>query len=361
MKLTFIISLLTCQVMFAGNQITAPALVSNKNDTCRQRADLVASKLLSLRKHAGLWKRAGWWNSANIFEALIDYSRLTGKNVHGLMDKIYNQNKSGINGNYLSNAFDDNAWWALAWIKAYDLTGKEKYISISKKIFEDLVKRAWDNNCAGGVVWAQQKRYKNAVTNELFMLLAARLCLREKDSVKREYYKNWALKDWKWFGASGMINQKGLINDGLNKCENNHGLTWTYNQGVVLGALKDLCAITADSSFVNKARYLAHSSMIALRNNDGMLTEPAGPKGGADKNQFKGVYVRYLAELNTVISDTAISKFLMHNADYMCTHAMDADGLVDFYWAGPYTDWSGSAQGSALDLMNAALMQEDLK
>ena len=76
--------------------------------------------------------------------------------------------------------------------------------------------------------------HQNAITNELFLMQAASLYLATNNTS----YLTWARKEWAWFNASGMINGQWLINDGLSSsCENNGGTTWTYNQGVILGAL----------------------------------------------------------------------------------------------------------------------------
>lgn len=326
-----------------------------------ERAAATAEKLLSIENSTNhLWQRAGWWNSANILEALIDYHHLTGKNFAKQLDVIYNKNINRGKGDFITaNAFDDNAWWALAWLKAYDMTQNTRYLSTAEAIFQDMVKRSWDTVCGGGVRWAYGGMYKNAVTNELFMELAARLALEMTDSVKKATYKEWALKDYAWFEKSGMINDKQMINDGLDhNCHNNRGLCWTYNQGVILGALKDLYLLTSDRSFLEEAKKLAYASMAKNSNNNGILTEPGGTEPGGDKNQFKGIYIRYLAMLNAVLHDNSIKKFINLNADYTWQHARSTDGYFDFNWNGPFNEWSGSAEGSAMDLMNAALMQQ---
>jgi predicted alpha-1,6-mannanase (GH76 family) len=327
----------------------------------QRRADSIAQTFFKIQRPGnGLWQRAGWWNSANILEAFIDYSRLNHLNAKPFLNNIYRKNVHLRRGHFITqHAFDDNEWWALAWLKAYDLTGEKLYLHTAQRIFKDMIKRSWDETCGGGVRWAADGEYKNAVTNELFMEFSARLALESKDSSQKAYYLNWALKDWAWMTNSGMINNDFMINDGLNQnCENNNGITWTYNQGVILGALKDIYMLNCDSAYLKLAKTLAYASMHNLSNKKGILTEPGGTQPGADKNQFKGIYIRYLAMLNIVLKDETIKKFILLNADYAWQHARSADNFIDFDWNGPYKDWSGSAQGSALDLMNAALMQE---
>jgi predicted alpha-1,6-mannanase (GH76 family) len=52
-----------------------------------------------------------------------------------------------------------------------------------------------------------------------------------------------------------MINEQHLVNDGLQtqsgSCDSNHGTTWTYNQGVVLGGLAELFRATGDRGYLH--------------------------------------------------------------------------------------------------------------
>jgi predicted alpha-1,6-mannanase (GH76 family) len=325
------------------------------------RAGSHAEKLLSLQKKTThLWKKSGWWNDANILESLIDYYRIKGKDFSSELNIIYTRNLYGVQTRYISpSSFDDNEWWALTWLKAYDMTGDKRYLAVSESIFNDMIKRSWDTECGGGMQWNYVKHYKNAVTNELFIALAARLALETKDSIQKEYYKGWALKEWNWFRKSNMYTDSLWISDGLNKdctCNFSPDLNLTYNQGIILGALKYLYDLTGDKKYITESKGLAHASMKKYSNSKGILTEYG--QANPDKIQFKGIYVRYLALLNTELHDESIKTFILHNADHAWASCRGADGLCDWDWNGPYTDWSGSAQGSMMDLMNAALLTQ---
>ena len=50
-------------------------------------------------------------------------------------------------------SFDDQAWWALAWAKAYELTGDTQYRLRSGQIFEYLAENSWDDTACGGGCW----------------------------------------------------------------------------------------------------------------------------------------------------------------------------------------------------------------
>ena len=90
-----------------------------------------------------------------------------------------------------------------------------------------------------------------------------------------------------------MINEKRLVNDGLNdKCENNQKTTWTYNQGVILGGLTALYKANGDSSRLPEARRIAEAALSNLTDTQGILHDSCEPKCGADGTQFKGIFVQ---------------------------------------------------------------------
>jgi len=305
-----------------------------------------------------LWQRAGWWNAANIMEALIDYGRITGADMSGMCKHIYKANRHKMQGSFRNWAYDDSGWWALAWLKAYDRYHNPKYLKTAEKIFAYMLQNGWDDRCGGGMNWMRNHPYKNAVTNELFILLAARLAAHQTDTARRTYYLNQSLKCYNWLQQSGMRNKDFLYNDGLDKnCNNNHGITWTYNQGVIIAAEKELYTLTHNETYLQSARQTAIACMRKVSDADTILTDRLGKDAGLDCPQFKGIYIRQLAELNTVLNDPAISRFIIRNANVAWANAQSPGHLFDFKWQGPYKDWTGVATGAALDLMNAAAMQ----
>ena len=81
---------------------------------------------------------------------------------------------------FLNDYYDDEGWWALAWIDVYDLTHEERYLGMAVAIFKDMA-QGWDGTCGGGIWWSKERKYKNAIANELFLSVAAHLARRAKD------------------------------------------------------------------------------------------------------------------------------------------------------------------------------------
>jgi hypothetical protein len=51
-----------------------------------------------------------------------------------------NQGANSVNASqWLDQAYDDDGWWALAWIAAYDATREQTYLELAEGIFESLV------------------------------------------------------------------------------------------------------------------------------------------------------------------------------------------------------------------------------
>lgn len=299
----------------------------------------------------GLWDTTGWWNSANALTALVDYSDRTGSQTYRYaIPNTFDRNQDT---SFINEYIDDTGWWGLAWVRAYDLTGEERYLDMAR-VTADYMHSYWDDHCDGGVWWRTDMTYKNAVTNELYIKLAAALHNRLPGDTA---YLARAEAGWSWFTASGMINSENLINDGLNtECENNGQTTWTYNQGIVLGALVEFHAATGDDDLLTAARRIADAATESdFLNPDRILREPCEPGCGADGPSFKGVFVRNLGELDRALPGRPYREYLKRQAD--AAYENDRN-LLDQYglsWAGPFDFADAARQHVALDLLTAAL------
>jgi predicted alpha-1,6-mannanase (GH76 family) len=306
----------------------------------------------------------GWWNAANSITVLANYAKVTGDTSYdsAIANTFTAAQKS--HANFLNSFYDDQGWWALAWIDAYDLTGNTAYLSMAETIFSNIATNGWDTSvCGGGVWWNTSKTYKNAIPNELFLDIAAKLANRTTGSASAAYLK-WAQSEWAWFKSSGMINAKSLVNDGLTStnpgaCANNGGTTWTYNQGVILGGLVELYRADNDPTLPPEAEAIANAAIANLSSN-GILIE-MGKISGGDAPQFKGVFMRNLMALYTVVPASQAAQyksFVDANANSIWTSDRGPSNELGCYWQGPFDSADATRQTSALDaLIAAASMQ----
>ena len=215
----------------------------------------------------GIWDTCGWWNAANCITTIADLAKLD-SSVVDTATYVFNNtyhvapimsnpnpgpeidNNSEMNmlvprnahhsSQWLDSAYDDDLWWALAWIAAYDVTKRQTYLTTAQNIFSSMVcasnlqftecilineqVSAWGTRCSnGGLLWNAGDSYISAISNELFLSTAAHLANRVPS--KKTYYVSWAKKEWDWFLAQGFISSNYTINDGLLEDCTNNGAT----------------------------------------------------------------------------------------------------------------------------------------
>ena len=83
----------------------------------------------------GLWGNA-WWNSANVITMLADFQEKFPSSVESITSRVFPTTLTktpafhGHTG-FLNGFYDDELWWALAWIKVFDVTGETKYLDMA--------------------------------------------------------------------------------------------------------------------------------------------------------------------------------------------------------------------------------------
>ncbi|KAK6392107.1 hypothetical protein LTR65_003879 [Meristemomyces frigidus] len=246
---------------------------------------------------------------------------------------------------FLNGYYDDEGWWSLAWIAAYDVTRNQEYLSTAQSIFEDM-QAAYGTTPCSGIWWDKAHTYVNAIANELFLDVAAHLANRASTPASKTYYLSWAEEQWNWFRNSGLINAQHTINDGYDT-------SW-YNQGVILGGLTELSRATEDSSYVTTAKQIADASIASLTVN-GILHDACEPDCGGDGSQFKGVFARNLRILQQYSPEARYATFLDTNANSIWND--DREGReLSLIWSGPYIQpANASTQSSAMDAIVGAL------
>jgi len=294
---------------------------------------------------------------------------------------------------FMGTYYDDMAWWALAWIAAYDLTSDAAYLRCADRIFEEMTV-GWDEVWQGGIYWQKNHKgpsakfgdiYKNAIPNELLAAVGAALAVRSPSSPGgTTSHAQWAARAWEWLSTApphgmAMINDRGLINDSPNPqgVNDNTEAIWSYNQGVILGALCDLARLTGDGTYLARAEAIADAFIASPVHHspgppppsssgviDGILHEfddsdPTGAHPPArpvplGTVQFKGIFVRNLATLYLRTRKEPYRQFILANAARAASVA--AGGSYGANWAAPPDAADFIRQSSALDLLNAAVL-----
>jgi predicted alpha-1,6-mannanase (GH76 family) len=309
--------------------------------------------------NTGLWNHTDWWTSANQLETVIDYSRETGSATY--FDEIDNTFVKNSSKNFDQYGFyDDDGWFLISWLKAYELTHQQKYLDMAKVIFTRMT-GGWDAKCGGGIYWASAEngqdglKNKNAIPNELFLAGAARLHRLTPGDSGPGSYLDWAQREWAWFKGSGMLNADHQIVDGLTDLSNCKpaGPIFTYNQGVIIGGLVDLSVSTGDTAALNEANAIAHATMAKMATPNGILKEPGC--GGDICVQFKGVFMRNLSYLYRANPLPEYQAYMRKQSDNLWNANRNAQSEFGYEWDLPFDTASAGRQSSALDALLAAV------
>ncbi len=294
------------------------------------------------------WKASENWQRFPITDVLMDYQRRTGDRRWQGKIAAAVRNRAG---RYLN---DDDLWAVIASVDAWAMDRDPELLEWAATNYSRIVAGQWDDHCGGGLWWDPRHTYKNAITNELLLYASTRLYL----ATGQQTYRDWALRTWGWFAASGMIGPDGLVNDGLDaQCRNNGAPRYTYNQGVLLGGLNDLTAMTGDPQYRAVAVRTALTATRTLVTAQGLLTEPSNGLG-ADGQMFKGVFVFHLGHLVEAMPDdpdrAELRAWLARNGE--AVWALSDGGIlpVDGLWSGGSGQVGAAAQASAIALFLAA-------
>ncbi|MFJ8349533.1 glycoside hydrolase family 76 protein [Streptomyces sp. NPDC094153] len=332
------------------------------------RAGAAADALMASYQTNEGWWRSSWWNSAVALTAVVDFAEHTGRHDYDwAIARTFEQNNGvfpaggrssdPVEGHFVSRAVDDAAWWAVAWVAAYDHTHQRRYLDEAVTI-TSYVQQYWDpGTCGGGVWWDRERTYKNAVTNGLYLWLTTALHQRLAGDALWGGRSRTAAD---WYLNSGLINASGLVNDGLTSgCVNNGQTVWSYNQGLAIGAFTQLWRSTGESRYLTTARRLADAALSAPElTRDGVLTESCdtGTRACDDnQKQFKGIFVRHLADLADATGSAAYRAYIAKQADSLWRTDRDPLNRLGQRWAGTgpnQSDWR--TQASALEALTAA-------
>jgi predicted alpha-1,6-mannanase (GH76 family) len=293
-----------------------------------------------------------WWQ-AHAVDALIDALVRTGDAHYSQYLADFYQGIVDRNGGVLPNQFyDDMEWMALAWLRAYQATNVETYKQAALILWEDI-KGGWNDQQGGGIAWQKpQLDYKNTPANAPAVILAARLYQQfgNVDDL------NWAKRIYAWQRQHLVDPESGIVWDGLNRLGDSQiDKSWkfTYCQGVYIGAGIELYRATGDKAYINEASRTLHAAKLKLAS---PATGVLPVEGRGDGGLFKGIMIRYVAEL--VIEDpsqTEASELLKTNAVSLWDSGRDSARQV---FSNSWTSIPGPAVELSADLSGVMLVEQ---
>jgi len=127
---------------------------------------------------------------------------------------------------------DDIMWMCIASLRAYQVSGQEKYRDVARTNFDLCFARAWDTNfTGGGMFWKVDNKSKNSCVNGPAAIAACMLWKIYGDTG----YSNKAglMMDWE---KSVLSNGRGKIFDNISTNGHIGRFSFTYNEGTYIGA-----------------------------------------------------------------------------------------------------------------------------
>lgn len=317
----------------------------------------------------GLWDTTSWWNAANVLTASINHARLIGDDSYKetvaytfektKKFKVKATDKKGawVCENYINDYYDDEGWWALAWLDAWEYTGEQRYFDMANTIFEDIT-RGWSED--GGLYWKKGLEYRGSITNGLTLTLATRLHSAGTLEVNGKTALDWATTIWEWMLRVDLLNSNGNIQDGIRKIKGQETIrqnVWTYNQGVVLTGLVNLYKITGRRSYLKQAEEIAEATLNHLTNEDLILIESLCEPDdcNADAKQFKGIFMRHLMYLYQHSPKKEYRFFIQKNIESIWVNGMVYGAVAPGVTWDRISEANAATVSSALDAFNAAL------
>ncbi|UPK67151.1 glycoside hydrolase family 76 protein [Chitinophaga filiformis] len=296
-----------------------------------------------------------WWCAHGVDALLDGYMRTRSETYKTRMKSLLLGVRS-FNGNtYINYFYDDMEWMGIATLRAWYETGDADYYNVASTLWNDIKGGYsngaidWNKGCAG---------CKNSCGNAPAIILGARMYRITNSAADLQL-----IKDVYSFMKAHLVDPvTGAVWDNINL---NTGVTnkdwiFSYNVGTFIGAGWELYKITGDVNYLNDAVKTAEYAMNSRRTN-GMFF--ADETGGGDGGLFKGIFIRYLAQLareGNIPAETRAryNEAIRFNAQTLKTSGINpSTNLVGTVWSQqPSGSTDYATQLSGVKVIEAAAM-----
>ena len=281
------------------------------------------------------------WSYAHYWDALVDAAERRGDNAYsGTIAMFYQlQNQRGWTDDY----YDDENWITLALLHSYSLTNDPMYLNQAKFVFADIM-MGWDTTCCGahpgGIWWHKPNDSKVTAINAGAVISASELYKYTQDTT----YLDFAKKTYAYWSTYMVDQTTGHVYDGISTAGAiNTTWTFTYNEGLFIGAIVALHSVTQDDTILPLAHKVAGFMLASESEKVSFGTILSDGKCSGDGQMFKGVGARYLEQLYALDpTHTEYRDFLSRSGTAAWTLARDsASGDISCDWMGPFDATTG--------------------
>jgi hypothetical protein len=208
--------------------------------------------------------------------------------------------------------FDDNGWFEIAFLDAYQATGDDRFLQDAEIAYNYIAQNGWNAN-GGGFWWETLHRHITAEP----LVTEIDTGLRLYEITKQQSYLTDSERWLAWANANSW-------NAGEQVYQRNatDPTTLDYFQGPMIGADLELCKIQDVKGPCTAAESLAAAS-VATFGTDLDWTPAAD-----------ALYLRYMLQLYAADHNREWYDLALRNAENALHHARSKDGLYFHHWGG---------------------------
>ncbi len=303
----------------------------------------------------------GWnyWCQAHAMDVIIDAYERTGNSKYSAMFPIWFegiklQNDGGYTDGYTNDFYDDEAWVALTMTRLYTVTKEDRYLTVAKQLYQDIIGGWNEEYLGGGIAWRKSTpEGKNACINGPASLLGFKLYAATGNSD----YADFALKVYDWTRENLFDPGSGQVYDNIDGVTGTvNKWDFTYNQGTVMASAYAAYQYTGNDLYLKDARraanYTITSSSFLDSSINAIMRENGNIPDTGDSGLFRAVFFRYFYDI--VDSDDFDSAW--HTKFLACLNSsaevLWRKGIVDRRWVLFSSDWQNGVEVGGTGYLN---------
>jgi hypothetical protein len=208
--------------------------------------------------------------------------------------------------------FDDNGWWGIAFVNAYEATGSRRWLNDAERALKYIAAAGWDPR-EGGLWWNTTHPYKAGAALASDTLLATLIYQQTKSGFALAQARRFLA----WGNTSGFS-----AADGLYAGSSLNPTPIDYGEGPLIYAQAVLCELTGTAGDCQRSEQQKANSLRRF----GYLLDFSP--------QYDAIYLQWLLALYGLHHDRTLYQLAADNARNIETRARNREGLYLLSWEG---------------------------